>query len=231
MAFFALFIDANVTIRTGFNAYETKISIEDAIFDENREEGENNNYLCKLIRNDSIEEFIIYFNKQNLSPKNTKIKLTKFETNPFLIGKNDISMIEYAMFFGSIQIVKYLQSNDADLNPSLWLYAIHSNNPELINFLEENYVLPDDKTYKECFIESVKCYHNNVAHYIQDNLLKKSTTNKDISLDLIGLYNFEFFPDDLEIDMLFSCLCEYDYLLLVNTLINDIDVNKKINKI
>ena len=155
-------------------SYETKKSIEDANFDENREEGENHNYLCKLIRNDSVEEFIIYLNEQNLSPKKTKIELTRFETNTFLIEKKDISLIEYAMFFGSIQIVKYLQLNDVDLNPSLWLYAIHSNNPELIHFLEENHVLPDDKTYQKCFIESVKCYHNNIAHYIQDNLLEKN---------------------------------------------------------
>ena len=210
-------------------SYETKKSIEDAIFDEIREEGENHNYLCKLIRNDSVEEFIIYINKQNLSPKKTKIELTIFETNSFLIDKKDISLIEYAMFFGSIQIVKYLQLNDVDLNPSLWLYAIHSNNPELIHFLEENHVLPDDKTYQKCFIESVKCYHNNIAHYIQDNLLKKTT--KNISLDLIEFYNFGFFHNDLENEILFSCLCKYDYLLLANIVIKDLDVNKAMYKI
>ena len=212
-------------------SYETKKSIEDANFDENREEGENHNYLCKLIRNDSVEEFIIYLNKQNMSPTKTKIELTRFETNSFLIKKKDISLIEYAMFFGSIQIVKYLQLNDVDLNPSLWLYAIHSNNPELIHFLEENHVLPDDKTYQKCFIESVKCYHNNIAHYIQDNLLEKTTTNNDISLDLIEFYNFDFFPNDLENETLFSCLCKYDYLLLANIVIKDLDVNKAIHKI
>ena len=138
-------------------------------------------------------------------------------------------MIEYAMFFGSIQIVKYLQLNDVDLNPSLWLYAIHSNNPELIHFLEENHVLPDDGTYQKCFIESVKCYHNNIAHYIQDNLLKKTT--KNISLDLIEFYNFGFFHNDLENEILFSCLCKYDYLLLANIVIKDLDVNKAMYKI
>ena len=43
--------------------YQTKKPIEDAIFEENREKGENNSYLCELIRNDSVKEFIILINK------------------------------------------------------------------------------------------------------------------------------------------------------------------------
>ena len=93
-----------------------------------------------------------------------------FETNPFLI-KRKASLIEYAAFFGSIQIFKYLQLNNVELTPSLWLYAIHCNNPEIIHLLEENHVIPEDKSYFECYKESIKCHHNNIANYIKDNLI------------------------------------------------------------
>lgn len=52
--------------------------------------------------------------------------------------KKSISIIEYASFFGSIQIFQYLIMNKVELKPSLWLYAIHSQNAELISLLEEN---------------------------------------------------------------------------------------------
>ena len=48
------------------------------------------------------------------------------------------TLIEYAAFFGSIQIFKYLVKNGVELYPSLWNFAIHGNNPELISFLEDS---------------------------------------------------------------------------------------------
>ena len=132
--------------------------------------GENDNYFCTLIRNDSINDFIIYVNKTNTLLLK-QIPPSIYETNYFLKGKK-ISMIEYAAFFGSMQIIRYLFMNKVGLKPSLWLYAIHSNNPELIHFLEENHVDPDDKTYGECYKESIKCHHNDFARFIFDNVIK-----------------------------------------------------------
>ena len=37
-------------------------------FYKNRRIGENNNKICELIRNDSLDDFIIYINKLFLSP-------------------------------------------------------------------------------------------------------------------------------------------------------------------
>ena len=75
-------------------------------YDENRKNGENENYICKLIRDDSIEDFIIYINRTNL-PFSQRIKTSIFETNSYLLNNNP-TLIEYAAFFGSIQIFKYL---------------------------------------------------------------------------------------------------------------------------
>ena len=211
--------------------YKTKKSYVNSIFEENREKGENNDYLCELIRNDSIDEFITHINKTNISLKKAKIELSSFETNLFLLEKKSISLIEYAMFFGSIQIVKYLHLNNVVLNPSSWLFAIHSNNPEMIHFLEDNNVSPVDRSYKECFIESVKCHHNDIAHYIQDNLLDNSIRKNNFQWYLLEYFNFNFLSDDLGNEIFFNSFCKYDYLLLTNIIFKKLDVNKTINHI
>ena len=48
--------------------YQEKIEI----FEEKCRKGENDSYICSLIRNDSVEEFISFINQKNI-PLNTKI--------------------------------------------------------------------------------------------------------------------------------------------------------------
>ena len=57
---------------------------EKSEFYKNRRIGENNNKICELIRNDSLDDFIIYINKLNLSPS-SYIESSIFETNSFLL--------------------------------------------------------------------------------------------------------------------------------------------------
>lgn len=120
-------------------------------FIQNRMVGENDSYVCKLIREDSVEEFIKYINQKNLS-LSSQITLSIFDTNSIFIENlyslintrdhENPTIIEYAFYFGSIQIVKYLIFEGVELTSSLWPYAIHSNNAELINMLEEKQLIP-----------------------------------------------------------------------------------------
>ena len=70
--------------------------------------------------------------------------------------KKRFTLIEYASFFGSIQIFKYLYLNGVDLRPSLWYYSIHGFDPEMFQILEENNVQHD--SYDLCLKESIKCH-------------------------------------------------------------------------
>lgn len=206
---------------------EAKNEEEDDLFEENRRIGENHNYICKLIRDDSAKEFISHVNTANLPIKKAKIQQSCFETNWFLIDQFDISLMEYAAFYGSLKIVRYLQMNGVELTPSLWTYAVHSNNPELIRFLEENHVPPaeySDDDYEDIYEESVKCFHNDIAQYVKNNLLNENDYDQ---LKLIKFYNFEFIPDDFGNEEYFNYFCRYDYLSLVNIFINDMDLNAK----
>lgn len=117
-------------------------------FNKKRLVGENDTCICKLIREDSIAEFVKYVNQTNY-PLNKPIEWSLFETNSFLIEEHkydpmQLTLIYYAYFFGSIQIVKYLIINGQKLTTYLWPYAIHSNNAELIQMLVDGNFIPQE---------------------------------------------------------------------------------------
>ena len=101
-------------------------------FEEKCRIGENDSYICSLIRQDSVEEFISYVNKNNVS-LSSQILPSIYETNSFLIGKEP-TLIQYAFYFGSIQIIRYLKYNNVLLSNSSWMYVVNSNNAELFQF-------------------------------------------------------------------------------------------------
>ena len=179
---------------------EKKIDIKK--FNEYRKIGENNSPICTLIRKDSLDEFIEYIQKEKISPSSS-IKPSVFETNPLLFDK-ELSLIEYAAFFGSIQIFQYLLKNKAKLTKSIWPFAIHSNNIEIIQVLIDMKIgvvknptkyqnpklkqtkLPHmvtqhymaDKAIKKLLIESIKCHHYNVFNFLKEKLVNMEKDNE-----------------------------------------------------
>ena len=197
--------------------------------------GENDSYICQLIRNDSVEEFIAFINRNNI-PLSSTIESSCYETNiNFLI--NDVSLIEYAAYYGSIQIFQYLKFNNVDLKKSLWDFVIHSNKPEMIHLMEELQIEPE-KDYVQYYIKAVQNHHNNIARYFKENFLN----SEDIpnAQNLIH-FNFSIFLDifnnDLDIlnnkDQLNGLLldfCGSGCYEVVDFLLNnfDVDINSKI---
>ena len=202
-----------------------KLPIE--VFNQKRKTGENDNYICQLIRNDSIEEFITYINKNDYF-LSSKVEDSIFETNQFLL-ENKPLLIEYSAFFGSTQIFKYLYLNGCKLTPSLWLYSIHGNDPEIISILEENEIKPKDESYIECYNESIKCHHINMTEYILQKILDNKSENdlNQISKS-IKYYNFIYFPKDINSIFAFQKFCRYGYFNFVKFFIENkkIDVNE-----
>ena len=208
------------------------------IFEEKRKIGENDSYICQLIRDDSIEEFIAYTTRTCLSLSNSKIPESIYETNSFLVNNKETTLIEYAAFYGSIQIFQYLRMMEVELKPSLWLYAIHSNNANLIHLLEEYRVEPDDISYEKCLKESIKCHHNEIANYIKANLLKEKNTNnklkrifnKGADAASFHYYNYSNFTNNYNQKSFFYYACKYDYFQIVDILLktSKIDINNTI---
>ncbi|KAK8839218.1 hypothetical protein M9Y10_032147 [Tritrichomonas musculus] len=207
-------------------------------FENKRRIGQNDDYLCTLIQNDLVEDFISYVHRSGVKLSIT-IKPSFFETNPFLINKTP-SLIEYASFFGSKQIIMYMQYNGIELKPSLWLFAIHSNSADLIRFLESNHVKPDSEDeYITYFYEAIKCHHNNIANYILDYFIDSNKlyditlTNYDSNFfnRAFQYRNYEFLPEDLHYKYYIFYLCQYRYYSLIKVFLNlkDLNINDRIN--
>ena len=160
-------------------------------------EGTNESYICSLIRQDLVEEFIKFVNRTNLSLLST-IKPSIYETDIFLMGKY-LTLIEYAAFYGSIQIFQYLLLNQVKLTESLWTCAIHSNNAEMIHLLETNLKLKENE-YDDILKESIKCHHNDICDYIKDNLMEPTVENRlkwKFDNCICESYNYYFYPNDI----------------------------------
>lgn len=195
-------------------------------FDIKREVGENESYLCKLIRNDSIDDFVIYINQSNLSLTDTKIERSIFETNPILLKRTKVTIFEYVTFYGAIRIFNYLLLNGIELTSSLWTFAIHSNNAEIISKLEENNVEPEDDSYTNLLYEAIKCHHNDIVRYLHSNYSEKLGKYSIYTFSIIlQKYNFEFIRPNLINKYTFKYLCKYGYYDLVEYLIKNENIN------
>ena len=205
-------------------------------FYELREKGENDNYLCELIRLNDVKTFGVYVNRNNISLE-CFIKESIFETNPILLDKSNIKLIEYASFYGSNSIIKYMIANECNLTSNMWKYSIHSQNEELIKYLEDNDVLPPNKDYKIILKESIKCHHNDVSNYIISNLIDEEDLKDSLENGnginyykcSVEFHNYYFFPENIEYKYMFFYLCGYDYYILVDLYLKNqnIDINEK----
>ena len=225
-------------------------------FYKNRIKGENENFICELIRNDSIEEFITFVNKNDY-PLNSLIETSIFETNSFLNERSSSSLIEYAAFFGSVQIFKYLYKNEVKIEPSIWCFAVHSDNPELIDILEEEFCIKSNNKkrakmekkmerfpYRQSIVYSIRYHNNDVKNYIEDKYIEEKSKqpwnylltdeyDKIILTFSFQYYNFAYFPEDINNkNNIFINSCIYDYTKIVKLLLNNtvIDIYKvKVN--
>lgn len=196
-------------------------------FEEKREKGENDDFICEIIRSDNVNQFDDFINKTNFSLESC-INPSVYETNIFLI-KRSPSLIEYATFYGSIHIFNYLFEKGVNLTPSLWIYAVHSNKLEMINLLEKNKVGPEDATYEQSFLESIKCHHIEISNYILQKLMGNSNNAFAIE-SIIHYYNFAFFPDNIQNigNEAINFLCKYDHCNIIQLILEmkKIDIKK-----
>ena len=99
----------------------------------------------------------------------------------------------------------------------MWPYAIHGKNTEIILQLEENIVQSENLSYKNCYLESIKCHHNDIANYFLTNYLSdvNSQIAKEAYLQCIKYQNFVFIQNELIGYSSLYKFCKYDYYELV----------------
>ena len=189
-------------------------------FEIKRQIGENDSYICQLIRNDSIDEFINYVNNANIS-LTSEIPSSIYETNSFIYKHDKTTLIEYAAFFGSIQIFKYLKMNIKTISGSIWSHAIYSNKPEIFHLLEESDISTSLKD--KDLNKSIKCFHKDITDYI----LNKIKFNCPIS-KLLKYYNFEYIQEVYIKETMLVDFCAFDYTFFVELFLNSQNANQKI---
>lgn len=216
------------------------LSIKNELYESNPEEflklrkiGENEDHVCQLIRNDSLEEFISYTEKNKVS-LTTHLKTSIFETNNYLL-KRQPSLIQYSAFFGSFHIFNYLlkKINDEFIEDDfdnaycyddnydeyhdnlMWLYSIHGCNLLIMQKLKKNEYKTKNNSYFECFIESIKCHHFEISKSLQKNI------KNDFTSVCLKYYNFCFLPNNFIaiLDDYFFDFCKNDYSLIVDNFI------------
>lgn len=214
------FLNESISIYS--NDFNLQSEEEKVSFDEKRKEGENDSYICQLIRKDSVEEFISYVNKTNFR-LNSYIEKTIFETNQFL-NENQISLIDYAAFFGSICIFKYLFINKVKIHPVLKFCAIHGRNPEIIHFLEENKIIKNENLL---IFESIKCHHNELANYFLSNLQENEISKffAENHGKIFESFNYTYLENVLTNRNCNFYLFKYEYIKFVEILLNKQDFN------
>lgn len=203
-------------------------------FEKKIRDGENDELLQEYIRKDEIEQFVTLLTQKAVNV-NHIINRSQFESHSYL-NDNSVSLIEYAAFFGSIQIFHNLKYSDAKLSQNLWPTVIHGRNNDLVHILEENKIdLPNDG-YVSVAQEAIRCHHNEYVDYIKNNLYDDETLNS-INTEQKALYaafeayNFEIMDQQLQVENIvldqniFRILLENDYYYILKILID----SKKFN--
>lgn len=113
---------------------------------------------------------------------------------------HEFNLIEYAAFYGALQIFKFLFSN-MDLTHQnviiLVCYIIHGNNNEMFHYLEDymkNFLKNDD--IYTFFIYAITCYNFDLARYILDNYARDEYGIHYYLYSEISASNFVLTHDD-----------------------------------
>lgn len=161
--------------------------------DELRRINENENEITKFIRNNDVEKFREYISLSN-KDVNDFISYSMYDRNDF-VNNSDIRprLIEYAAFYSSNDIFRFLVSNGAEITLNLIQYAIAGGNIEIIQFLEERKIEIDENALRV----AVQFHRNDIVEYLRDNYGKSFTIS--ILQQSILAFNYEYFFELLEL--------------------------------
>lgn len=94
--------------------------------------------IIDIIIKDDISTFVSYVTETNYNLK-AEFRIP-FESMYSELHAGSHSLMEIAVYFGSIQIVRWLMNQGVNLTKSLWKYVFHGDNPEIVHLLEDNHI-------------------------------------------------------------------------------------------
>lgn len=148
------------------NSFEYDFYINtDNIFE--KERGINHHEIAIYIRKDDLDSFQSLISRTNVNV-NSRVPFSIFERFPLL--NSQTTLIEFAVFFGSINIFKFLIMQGALLPPQIGKYAAAGGNYDIIHILEEKGVSFDG------------CINIAIA-YFRDDLVKYFKQTYELNID------------------------------------------------
>lgn len=174
------------------------------------ESKEKENQIAKFIREDDIVSFQKIVSEVSDFNYNSKVPWSIFECMLFLDEKEMPTFIEYACFFGAIQIFKYMvlngvlqtfdasikkqaeeeeEFNDENLN-RLGGFAIIGGNYEIIHILEEHGLKYNEKS----LLNSIQFQRNEISSYLTDTYGIQPTIDSIITS--VKANNLSYFIDN-----------------------------------
>ena len=119
------------------------------------------NKLLNIVINDENDSFIEYFsNKQKVVYNRIEFEIQKLK--PWIVIIEDyITLFNLSIFYGSIQILKYLMMNGNSPDSSSHKYSIFSGNFEIIRLLVQSGV-----KYDLCFFDTIRFHHYEISDWV-----------------------------------------------------------------
>ena len=153
-----------------------------------REKGRNHHHIAEVIRNDDIQQFQEIISQTNLN-LNSRIPYSFYEDCQFINKKDEMpQLIDFASFFNSINIFKFLWINEIRGSSITLQYAIAGGNYEIIHLLESVY----KNGIQQQFLNTAITFHrNDIFSYLQDTYEIKFSISEFSSC--IDSYNTEIF--------------------------------------
>ena len=127
-------------------------------------EGVNPSNIVKAIRRDDVEK-LQEISSQNKFDFNQTIEPSLYERFSF-VNKRNVSLIDYAAFFGSIKCFKFLLLNGSDLKNS-GKFAVAGGNLEIIKLCEQNH-----SSFEGSCEAAIEFHRNDIFQYIYDNKIE-----------------------------------------------------------
>ena len=213
------------------NSFRGLQNQNDREFEKKREIGENDSFICEIIRKDLIVDFVKYVNQTNLNLE-SEIKHSIFETHQFLNEQKNVTLVDYAAYFGSIQIFKYLHINNVKLDEKIMKYAIHGKNTELISMIESELKNVDDYQIKKFVNEAIKCHHNEIADYFLDKLENHDEIKSYLHKRIIRYHNYQYLNGTENWSNYADLFIENNYVSIVKTILNNFedDIDKTLQR-
>ena len=143
-----------------------QVKIDDPKYELKRKKGENDSLICELIRNNSIDDFESHINKNGID-LNSHIKESIYETNQMLLKNKNVSLIQYAAFFGSDNIFYFLIERGVEINISILKFAVHGKNTGIIRTIIDEI---DSKNInkadaEEVLLTTIQCFNGDFFQY------------------------------------------------------------------